>query len=258
MILRCGFSMSNISTLERFWRRVDKSSTYNGCWHWTASKNRKGYGTFRVDGKSVLPHRFIYIVTYGATAPGLDVKHICRNRACVNPEHLTASHKGPPKGLTPWNKGKGHPAEERFWRFVHKPLDLNDCWTWTGYISKDGYGSFTPSKIPIRAHRFMYQLTHGVIPPGMLICHTCDNPICVNDAHLFLGSNSDNMKDAASKGRLDGKKGSDNPLAKLAEKQVLKIRSLKGTLTTRQIAKIFDISHSHVLNIQNRKAWTHI
>ena len=250
--------MNNISIIERFWRKVNKSPNHNGCWRWTARKNKKGYGTFRVNGKSVMPHRFIYIVTYGNIDPELDVKRTCKNKDCVNPKHLTATHKGPPKGLIPWNKGKGLPAEERFWRFVRKPINPSDCWIWNGYISKDGYGSFTPYKVPIRAHRFVYHLTHGPIPPRMLVCHKCDNPVCVNNSHLFLGSNSDNMKDAISKGRKKGKKGSDSPLARLEEKQVLKIRSLKGILTCRQIAEIFSISNQQVSNIQTRKAWSHI
>lgn len=247
-----------MSIIERFWRKVDKSSIHNGCWYWTASKDQRGYGTFRVKGKSVMPHRFIYIMTYGNVDPELDVKHICRNKSCVNPNHLNTAHKGPPKGLTAWNKGKGRPAEERFWRFVHKPTNLSDCWIWNGHISRDGYGSFTPYKIPIRAHRFMYQLVHGPIPPRMLVCHKCDNPICVNNSHLFLGSNSDNMKDAVSKGRKKGKRGSDNPLAKLVEGQVLKIRSLKDILSCRQVAEIFHISHQLVSSIQTKKAWSHI
>ena len=89
--------------------------------------------------------------------------------------------------------------EQRFWRFVNK--STIDCWLWTGYIGKNGYGRFKANK-DIGAHRFAYQLLKGPIPAGLFVLHRCDVRHCVNPEHLFLGTQRDNILDAQSKGRL--------------------------------------------------------
>jgi aspartate carbamoyltransferase regulatory subunit len=71
--------------MERFWEKVDKS---NNCWTWTASKNRGGYGQFKIDGKLKSAHRVAYELEIGKIPDGLVIDHLCRNRACVNPQHL--------------------------------------------------------------------------------------------------------------------------------------------------------------------------
>jgi len=90
----------------------------------------------------------------------------------------------------------------RFWSKVDKS---GDCWEWTGYRERYGYGRVSMVAIgmsnKVLAHRAAWILTHGEIPSGMNICHTCDNPICVNPSHLFLGTHQDNMRDRDSKGR---------------------------------------------------------
>src|SRR5450755_3951408 len=70
---------------ERFWARVDKQT--DGCWVWTGAL-RTGYGTLSVSGKNVPAHRFSYELLVGIIPDGLQIDHLCRNRACVNPEHL--------------------------------------------------------------------------------------------------------------------------------------------------------------------------
>jgi hypothetical protein len=71
------------------------------------------------------------------------------------------------------------------------------CWEWTGYRDKDGYGKYRT----LLAHRFAYARAAGNIPDGQVVCHSCDNPSCVNPAHLWLGSLSDNQRDSAEKRR---------------------------------------------------------
>ncbi|MFF6966284.1 HNH endonuclease signature motif containing protein [Streptomyces anthocyanicus] len=91
------------------------------------------------------------------------------------------------------------PAEERFWLRVER---AEGCWNWQGARSDTGYGHLASDEGPeVLAHRFSYQLHGGVISEGMVVCHRCDNPACVNPDHLFLGSQRDNVHDMISKGR---------------------------------------------------------
>lgn len=114
----------------------------------------------------------------------------------VLPEHRQREWHG---GPTP------KPLADRFWPKVEKPPAAG-CWRWMGSLNQDGYGQigFTSRKL-IHAHRAAWLLTHGEIPRGLQVLHTCDNPPCVNPAHLWLGTHADNMADASRKGRLRGR-----------------------------------------------------
>jgi len=93
--------------------------------------------------------------------------------------------------------------EEKFWGEVDIGGD-NECWEWKRCISWDGYGQFYWKEHdgPRRSNRVAWEFTYGIIPDGMLVCHTCDNTRCCNPSHLFLGTQKDNMQDASYKGRL--------------------------------------------------------
>lgn len=87
-------------------------------------------------------------------------------------------------------------------RFFDKIEKTDSCWNWVGAKTSGGYGNIGINNKTVRAHRLSYELHNGPFDPKLFVCHKCDNPGCVNPEHLFLGNNSDNMKDCFIKGRL--------------------------------------------------------
>ncbi len=147
------------------------------------------------------------------------------------------------------------PMQERFWCKV-KIGAPTECWEWKAAVHPDGYGWFTgnPTDRPRHAHRFAYQLSKGDIPDNLWVLHTCDNRICVNPNHLYLGNRRDNIKDCVDRNRTCY--GERNPRSKLTEKQVVEIRQLRRDgVKQATIASVFGIAQSCVSQIEHRQRW---
>lgn len=110
---------------------------------------------------------------------------------------------------------------ERFRSFVDT-RGTDECWWWTGDLTKDGYGQFSAQRTTgrkLRAHRAQYELLNGRIPPGIQVRHTCDNRSCVSPNHLILGTNLDNVRDKIERGRQPSWFGESNPHCKISDFQ---------------------------------------
>jgi len=142
---------------------------------------------------------------------------------------------------------------DRFWSRVEK---TDSCWLWTGRVksAKKPYGGFDIEGRKVRAHRFSYELHFGPIPDGLCVCHTCDNPRCVNPDHLWLGTHQDNLADMVAKGRQA--RGSGNGKAKLTEADVLAIRA--SSLGQRKLGRIYGVTPQAISHIVHRKRWKHV
>lgn len=136
----------------------------------------------------------------------------------------------------------------------------NGCWECVSHIPNQwGYIWLTRNRKGVFAHRLSYEAFIGIIPKGLRVLHTCDNPACMNPKHLWVGTDADNNRDRANKNRSGDQNGEKNNQSKLKENQVLKIRELrKRGISLLEITKKFNISYGHASRIANRKEWIHI
>jgi hypothetical protein len=154
----------------------------------------------------------------------------------------------------------------RFWRRVQKGPD---CWRWTGGKKRrpDGSLSYGVAGLGRRqqtalAHRVAWEIVHGPIPDGKVVCHDCDNPLCVRPEHLFLGTRADNLRDMRQKGRGYVNSfpcGSAHPKARLTAEDVREIRTARADgVTLSALASRFGVHISTIGSIARRTTWRHV
>lgn len=141
-------------------------------------------------------------------------------------------------------------VSDRFWNNVDRS-SKDGCWPWLKWCDTTGYGRFSLRNKGHAAHRFAWELAYGPIPDGLWVLHKCDNPPCVNPAHLFLGTHRDNMDDATTKGRM--RSGTE----KLSFEDAVSISALYagGGISQRMLAKRFGVSQGAISSVVRGKTW---
>lgn len=147
---------------------------------------------------------------------------------------------------TPGLKGRHGPVEERFWHFVSNGAP-DACWPWTDNSDKDGYGAIRTPSTQLRAHRVSFEIHNpDVSIKGMVVRHKCNNPPCVNPAHLLAGTHLDNMADRMEAGHFYSNE--DHPNTKFSNEVVAQVRAASGT--HEEVAARFGMSTSQAGNIR--------
>lgn len=185
-------------------------------------------------------------------------------RGWCNKHYLRWKAHGDPLGEA--GPAKRVPTITRYLSKINNLGRADACWEWNAGADADGYGIFwdgtyLESGHPryVRAPRWTYEQFVGPIPQGHNICHTCDNPPCVNPAHLFTGTDAVNHADREAKGRGRRMHGSTHVESKLTEVQVLTIRQRRARGETQaSLAEEYGVSAALLSKIINRKVWTHI
>lgn len=150
--------------------------------------------------------------------------------------------------------------------------DIGACWVWTGTLRLDGYGHFKMKRKLYGAHRFFWMLRHGEIPKGLCVMHLCDRPLCVNPAHLRIGTNAENTADRHAKGRsASGERsgatlhpermarGEKNGTAILTEAVVIEIRRMAAEgIPQTEISRALNVKPPTVSAVVTRRNWKHI
>lgn len=148
----------------------------------------------------------------------------------------------------------------QFADLVDRRRGPDGCWPFTGGRFPAGYGRFslTPRSVQMGAHRAAYEYAFGPVPPGLLVCHRCDNPPCCNPAHLFAGTGAANTADMDSKGRANRPRWSreGHPRAKVSEADVSEIRRRYAAgEPLKHISRDFPIGETQTHRIAKSESW---
>jgi hypothetical protein len=154
----------------------------------------------------------------------------------------------------------------RFWKKVDQSGGPEACWPWQAGRMATGYGLFRLEQLPAtmkKAHRVSWLFAYGEIPEGMHVCHRCDNPPCVNPAHLFLDTREGNMRDRDAKGRVHrGMKHHGESSGRSAKLTLAQVTEIKRAYAAREasqakLGKRFGVSQTQVGRIVRGERWAH-
>lgn len=150
---------------------------------------------------------------------------------------------------------------DRFWPKVDVGQP-DECWLWKAFRNPSGYGMIRNSGWMALAHRASWSLHFGRIPDGSHVLHLCDNRACVNPRHLYLGSNSDNIRDKVERGRSNfphpERRGELHPMSKLTAEQVEIIRRRPFAFGSgKELSERFGVSRALITRIRKGQLWTH-
>jgi hypothetical protein len=144
---------------------------------------------------------------------------------------------------------------ERFWEKVDV-RGPDECWEWLAGKTTNGYGFFCPRPgSRLRAHRFSWELHNAQeIPEGLVVRHTCDNKMCVNPAHLLIGTQAENVREAVERGLWHNKRGG-TPV--LTADKVREIRRLhkEESLGYKRLGRLFSVSPSAIRAVVKGRSW---
>ncbi len=146
---------------------------------------------------------------------------------------------------------------DRFWAKVDK-RGPDECWLWIAATNHFGYGAFCVDGAMRSAHRASWLLANGPCPPGLFVCHRCDNPPCVNPAHLFLGTSAENSADMVSKGRQGIGARNGNAVLSTRQAQVARFLCASTSLSHLEISQLFGVRQSAIHKIESRRTWSHV